>query len=96
MEKHQKRVAVLAEQVAEFCRQKRPFRIYHGSTNSTRVQTFKRSETLDTSSLKHVLSVDPERKIAVVEPNVPMDKLVCATLEHGLIPPVVPKFPGIT
>ncbi len=33
---------------------------------------------------------------ALAEPNVPMDKLVEATLEHGLIPPVVMEFPGIT
>lgn len=30
------------------------------------------------------------------KPNVPMDKLVEATLEHGLIPPVIMEFPGIT
>lgn len=34
--------------------------------------------------------------IALVEPNVPMDALVRETLRHGLLPPVVPEFPGIT
>lgn len=32
----------------------------------------------------------------LVEPNVPMDALVRETLLQGLLPPVVPEFPGIT
>lgn len=96
MEQHQKRVTELSEQVSQFYVQKKPFKIYHGSTNSTRIQVFKRSEMLDTSDLNHVLKIDVENKTALVEPNVPMDKLVRATLKHGLIPPVVMEFPGIT
>ena len=96
MEQHQKRVTELSEQVSQFYVQKKPFKIYHGSTNSTRIQVFKRSEMLDTSDLNHVLKIDVENKTALVEPNVPMDKLVRATLKYGLIPPVVPEFPGIT
>ena len=93
---HKERVAALAAQVAGFYEQKKPFKIYHGSTNSTRIQVFKRSEMLDTSGLNHVLHIDPKTRTALVEPNIPMDKLVRATLKHGLIPPVVPEFPGIT
>ncbi len=96
MNQHKKRVALLSEQVAEFYRLKTPFKIYHGSTNSTRIQVFKRSEMLDTSNLNHVLNIDPVKRTTLVEPNVPMDKLVKATLKHGLIPPVVMEFPGIT
>lgn len=51
---------------------------------------------INTSKLSHVLHVDTETKTALVEPNVPMDALVEATLQHGLIPPVVMEFPGIT
>lgn len=51
---------------------------------------------VDTSKLSHVLNVDTERKTALVEPNVPMDRLVETTLKYGLIPPVVMEFPGIT
>jgi len=46
--------------------------------------------------LSHVLKVDVERKTCLVEPNVPMDRLVEATLKYGLVPPVVMEFPGIT
>lgn len=51
---------------------------------------------VDTSGLVNVLKVDTASKIALVEPNVPMDSLVEATLQHGLVPPVVMEFPGIT
>lgn len=70
--------------------------MYHGSTNSTRVLTFDRDSMVDVSQLNRVLKVDKRRKVAVVEPNVPMDKLVEVTLLHGLVPPVVMEFPGIT
>ena len=51
---------------------------------------------VDISGLNHVLQVETEAKFALVEPNVPMDALVEATLRHGLVPPVVMEFPGIT
>src|ERR1700704_5322126 len=51
---------------------------------------------VDVSELNNVLSVDAKHQTAIVEPNVPMDKLVKATLAHKLLPPVVTEFPGIT
>lgn len=51
---------------------------------------------VDTSGLNHVLRVDTENRTVLAEPNVPMDALVEATLQHGLLPPVVMEFPGIT
>lgn len=93
---HDKAVTRLQQQIGGYYENKVPFRVYHGSTNSTRVLTFKRSEMVDTSTMNHVLSVDVKKRVAVVEPNVPMDKLVDATLKYGLVPPVVPEFPGIT
>jgi hypothetical protein len=51
---------------------------------------------IDTTSLSNILNVDTDANTALVEPNVPMDKLVDATLQYGLIPPVVMEFPGIT
>jgi FAD/FMN-containing dehydrogenase len=70
--------------------------IYHGSTNSTRAQRLGDAEIIDISRLNRVLSINTEEQYALVEPNVPMDKLVEATLARGLLPPVVPEFPGIT
>lgn len=51
---------------------------------------------VDTSLLNNVLRVDTETMTALVEPNVPMDSLVQATLPFGLVPPVIMEFPGIT
>jgi FAD/FMN-containing dehydrogenase len=89
-------VREIAAQVRSFYERKQPFRVYHGSNNSTRVQSFQRDKMVDTSSLNRVISVDPKTMTALVEPNVPMDQLVAATLKYNLIPPVVMEFPGIT
>lgn len=51
---------------------------------------------VDISTLRHVLAVDTAKRTVLVEPNVAMDSLVEATLPHGLVPPVVMEFPGIT
>lgn len=54
------------------------------------------SKVVDTSRLNHVVKIDVERQVALVEPNVSMDRLVETTLIYGLVPPVVMEFPGIT
>lgn len=94
MERHQRIVAQVASKVKEYFTRKESFRINHGSTNSTRPSLKKR--VVDISELRNVLKVDTASKTALVEPNVPMDRLVEATIPHGLVPPVVMEFPGIT
>lgn len=94
MDRHQRIVAQVASKVKDYFTRREPFRISHGSTNSTRPSLKKR--VVDISELNHVLKVDTARRTALVEPNVPMDRLVEATLPHGLVPPVVMEFPGIT
>ncbi len=74
----------LQAQIKDYYARKVPFRVYHGSTNATRILTFKRSEMVDISGLNRVLSVDTDMNVAIVEPNVPMDKMVDATLRYGL------------
>ena len=96
MGRHDEAVAAIASKVRRFYDQKESFRMYHGSTNSTRSSMFRRDKTVDTSMLCYVLNVDPEKRTALVEPNVPMDRLVETTLKYGLVPPVVMEFPGIT
>lgn len=95
-EQHRAAVQAVVEQVTQFYKQGKAFRIYHGSTNSTRVLHFDRSSMVDVSALNRVLNIDTDKQVALVEPNVPMDTLVDAALRHGLIPPVVMEFPGIT
>ncbi|CAG8975121.1 hypothetical protein HYALB_00004419 [Hymenoscyphus albidus] len=94
LELHEKAVEKIAQSVRGFFEKGEKFRIFHGSTNSTR-STLKRN-LVDTSNLSNVLEVDIKRKTCLVQPNVPMDRLVEATLKHGLVPPVVMEFPGIT
>ncbi|RYP10438.1 hypothetical protein DL764_000621 [Monosporascus ibericus] len=96
MDAHNAAVATISERVREFYTRKEPFRVYHGSTNSTRTSARNRDNTVDTSNLNHVLRVDAETKVVLVEPNVSMDRLLDATMERSLIPPVVMELPAIT
>lgn len=96
MEDHQTAVDAISHRIASFHQTKTPFRLYHGSTNSTRQYKVDKTRMVDTSNLNHVLKVDKQAKTCLVEPNVPMDQLVDAVMPHGLLPPVVMEFPGIT
>ncbi|KAI1264643.1 FAD-binding domain-containing protein [Xylariaceae sp. FL1019] len=94
METHTRTVQRIAQAVSMLYKRKESFRIFHGSTNTTRPQH--RERTIDISALSNILDIDEKAQTILVEPNVPMDKLVAATLKNGLIPPVVMEFPGIT
>ncbi|CAK3924560.1 Delta(24)-sterol reductase [Lecanosticta acicola] len=98
LEEHQREVERVATSVRSFYDRKEKFRIHHGSTNSTRKSALGRDPrtVVDTSRLNHVVKLDVESQTALVEPNVPMDRLVEETLKYGLVPPVVMEFPGIT
>lgn len=80
---HQKEVENISHSVRSFYERKEKFRIFHGSTNSTRKSAMSKDpkKVVDTSRLNHVVSVDTEKNTALVEPNVPMDRLVEETLK---------------
>lgn len=96
MDEHSATVETVRSRIQQFYASKTAFRVYHGSTNSTRHADFDRNAIVDVSSLNHVLSINHEKKTALVEPNVPMDALVREVMKAGLLPPVVMEFPGIT
>lgn len=96
MERHQATVETVRSRVQHFYATNTAFRIYHGSTNSTRHADFDRDTIVDVSTLNHILSINHDAQTALVEPNVPMDVLVEETMKAGLLPPVVMEFPGIT
>jgi Delta24-sterol reductase len=96
MDRHRRAVDDISASVRRFYEGREKFRISHGSTNSTRQSAGKGKNIVDTSRLSNVLKVDPVTRTALVEPNVPMDRLVEETMKYGLIPPVVMEFPGIT
>jgi delta24-sterol reductase len=95
---HKEKVTRIVEQLRDYkkTKSKKKIRFTHGSTNSTRVQDKSDNYIIDISSLNQILKIDKTKKIAIVEPNVPMDKLVDACLKSGLLPKVVMEFPGIT
>ena len=96
MQDHKLAVQKIAVSVRQYFARRETFRIYHGSTNTTRQTINRRENMIDISPLSRVLQVDSRTRTALVEPNVPMDRLVEAAMHHGLIPPVVMEFPGIT
>lgn len=65
-------------------------------TNTMRKKEKAYTHSLGLGRLKEVLSIDPVNLTAWVEPGVTMEKLVDATLPHGLVPLIVPEFKGIT
>jgi len=96
---HNSIVANISSQIKDYLtsHNEKKLRFYHGGTNSTRDQSSSDEYYfIDISHFNDVLEVNTEEQYALVEPNVSMDKLVKATLEYGLLPPVVMEFPGIT
>lgn len=93
---HKQKVRHIADRIRSLRSNRTLVRVYHGSTNSTRTLRFRKKEIVDISDLNRVVQINREKRSLLVEPNVPMDKLVSETIKHGFIPAVVPEFPGIT
>ena len=93
---HQQKVEQLSGQIRNFYERKKPFRVFHGTTNSVKLLDFRRDGAVDISELNSILEIDTKKMTIRLEPNVSMDKLVRATLAKELLPPVVMEFPGIT
>lgn len=69
----------------------------HTQSNTLRNGTYKRGNVeLDLSSLDRVLELNQKEKWILVEPKMTFERLCHYTLQHGLIPPVVPEFKTIT
>jgi Delta24-sterol reductase len=96
MNAHHEAVARIAAQVRSFYDRKEHFRIYHGSSNSTRKLHFSKDKIVDTTHLNHVLKIDRLHHTAFCEPNVSMEKLFRECIKGGMVPQVVMEFPGIT
>ena len=56
----------------------------------------RRDEKIDLSDLDAILSIDVDGRTCVAEPGVTFERLVAATLPHGLVPTVVPELREIT
>ena len=96
MEEHKQAVERIQKQVKHFYDNKKHFRVYHGSTSSTRPMSFKRDEIVDTSDMGRIFPVDKETMTVKAEPKVPMDLLAAHCLKEGVVPKIVMEFKGIT
>lgn len=66
-------------------------------SNTMRKKAYKKhTPPLDLAQLNSIISIDPVKRVAYVEPGVTMEQLIEATLQYDLIPPVVPEFRTIT
>lgn len=93
---HRDRVAEIAEKVQQARSEGKQPTIYHGSSHSVRPEEYASDEKIHVERLDHFISIDPDERTVVMEPDITMRELVDETLEHGLIPHVVPEFPTIT
>jgi FAD/FMN-containing dehydrogenase len=73
-----------------------PVRLAKHTSNLFRPRTAAAPEGLDVSGLDGVISVDPVGRTADVQGMCTYERLVDATLEHGLMPLVVPQLKTIT
>src|SRR5688572_17686053 len=55
-----------------------------------------KDDKIDISDLTEIISVDPVKRVCVAESGVTFVDLVDATMQHGLVPIVVPELKTIT
>jgi FAD/FMN-containing dehydrogenase len=99
LDEHRRKVEEVAARVRDLVGRGEPVHIHKGGVhhvvplpNDPRFN----SRPIDVSSLRHVLSIDRERRECVAEPGVTFAEVVQATLAQGLLPTVVPELTGIT
>ncbi|PSO44941.1 MAG: hypothetical protein BRC25_03655 [Parcubacteria group bacterium SW_6_46_9] len=95
MQRHSKKVKLVQKQINKFRKADKKAGVDHGSSNSTRSNKEK-LDSINTKDLDEVIEVNENKEEVTAEPNVSMRELVSATIDHGLIPSVVPEFPAIT
>lgn len=73
-----------------------PVRLAKSTSNLFRFGRERGGPRLDVAAFHRVLDVDPRARTADVQGMVTYERLVEATLRHGLMPPVVPQLKTIT
>jgi len=98
LETHNAQIQDISKQIATYfagSRVKR-LRFDHGSTLQLKRRENEDYFPVDISQLNDIIEINEYEQYAIVEPNVPLDRLIAKTLQVGLVPPVVPELPGIT
>ena len=96
---HEDKVRRVAGAVAEAARAGRQIHPVKGNvSHMVPLPDDPRSRTwpVDLSELDEILSIDIDARTCTAEPGVTFGRLVDRTLQHGLIPTVVPELDGIT
>lgn len=93
---HDEAVQRIRSQVEQFHKEKKHFRVYHGTTSSTRPMQFTKDAIVDTSDMHRLFPVDKETMTVKAEPNVPMDALAAHCIAADTVPKIVMEFKGIT
>lgn len=93
---HVAKVKRIQKTILELAGSGKQAKMFHGSTNSTRQPVTPNLAIIDVSDFDEILEINKEEQYVIVEPNVPLDKLVKITQQAGLVPPMVAEFPGIT
>ena len=96
MEDHNSAVGDIAACMAKFYDGQERFEVCHESANSIFSSQRSHENVVNMSNLKNTLKINSEKQTVLVEPNISMERLIEATLKHGLIPPVVIESPGAT
>ena len=71
-------------------------RFKHGSTRSTRINSSKKYDYINTGNMNKILEINKSKRYVIAQANVSMEQLARATLKHNLIPPLIPELPRIT
>lgn len=93
---HVAKVKRIQKTILELAGSGKQAKMFHGSTNSTRQPVTPNLAIIDVSDSDEILEINKEEQYVIVEPNVPLYKLVKITQQAGLVPPMVAEFPGIT
>ncbi len=98
IETHNAQIKDISRQIATYFASSRVKRLRfdHGSTLQLKRRESEDYFSVDISQLNGIIEINEDEQYAIVEPNVPLDRLISQTLEAGLIPLVVPELPGIT
>ncbi len=98
-QEHERRVDAVARELRRVAEPSVPVRLKKGGVHhlvplpwDTRFL----GRSVDVSALTNVLEIDTRARLCTAEPGATFGEVVRATLEHGLVPAVVPELEGIT
>ncbi len=98
LELHNEQAKQIASQIAQFyfSNREKKLRFDHGSTLQLKNHEDTEYFSVSISCLNDIIEINIAKKYVLVEPSVPLDRLIPQTMKYGLIPAVTAELPGIT